>query len=253
MFWIQVRLLFWNLVVSICHLTIFKMPWVGKFLGPLAYIFNLIYAGSCTHIICVQATFEIFWFILILLYSRFVFQCDSGNAKTRRFVVIVPHVLELDLDVQLSVLVPNLVVGATKDYTSREKAFDTKRRLLVIGKLRLCCKAWKNIVDSSVEYHALRLAAHEFTMGPHALPALCLPREHNLVKLFKLNLMLFSQSRHVTSKISKRILLSELVELSLRNLARLRDELESCYGATEFYGMLFGSFYPYWRCPADRV
>ena len=176
-----------------------------------------------------------------------------GNAKTRRFVVIVPHVLELDLDVQLSVLVPNLVVGATKDYTSREKAFDTKRRLLLIGKLRLCCKAWKNIVDSSVEYHALRLAAHEFRMGPHALPELCLPREHNLVKLFKLNLMLFSQSRHVTSTISKRILRSELAELSLRNLARLRDELESCYGATEFYGMFFGSFYPYWTCPADRV
>ena len=144
-------------------------------------------------------------------------------------------------------------MGAAKDYTSREKALDTKRRLLLIGKLRLCCIGWKNIVDNSVEYNALRLAAYEFMMGPHALPELCLSREHNLVKLFKLNLMLFSQSRHVTSTISERILRSELGELSLRNLAKLRDELESCYGTVEIYGMSFGSFYPYWICPADRV
>ena len=180
--------------------------------------------------------------------------CDlGGNAKTRRFVLDVPHVLQLDVEMQLCVLVPNLVVGARKDYTSREKAVDTKRRLLLIGKLRLCCKAWKNIVDRTVEFNALRLAAHEFRMGPHALPELCLPREHNLVKLFKINLMLFSQSRHVTSQISKRILRSELKDLSLRSLAKLRNELESCYGAVEFYGMYFGSFYPYWTCPADRM
>ena len=55
----------------------------------------------------------------------------------RAFHVIVPHVLHLDLHVEMSILVPNLVVGAAKDYTSREWAFDTKRRLLVIGKLRL--------------------------------------------------------------------------------------------------------------------
>ena len=174
-------------------LTIFELPWVDKLLGPLAYILKLISVGLCSHIICVQATFELCWLILILLYFGCVFQCDSGDsAKTRRFVVIVPHVLQLDLDVQLSVLVPNLVVGAAEDYTSREKAFDTKRGLLVIGKLWLCCKAWKNIVDSRVEYNALRLAAHEFRMGAHALPQLCLPRDHNLVKLLKLNLMLFS-------------------------------------------------------------
>ena len=111
--------------------------------------------------------------------------CDSsGNAKMRKFHVMVPHVLHLDLDVQLSVLVPNIVVGAAKDYTGRERAFDTKRRLLVIGKLRLCCKTWKIIVDSTVEYNTLRLAAHEYSIGPSALPELCLPREHNLVKFF---------------------------------------------------------------------
>ena len=97
------------------------------------------------------------------------------------------------------------MVGSAKDSTSRDKAFDTKRRLLVIGKLRLCYKAWENIVDSSVEYNALCLAAHEFRMDPHALPE-WLSREHNLIKNFKLNLMLFSQSRHVTLTISDRIL-----------------------------------------------
>ena len=72
------------------------------------------------------------------------------------------------------------------------------------------------------------------------------------MKLFKLNFMLFSESRHVTSKISNKILRSELGDLSLQSLAKLRNELESCYGAVEFSGMSFGSFYPYWTCPADR-
>jgi hypothetical protein len=235
-------------------LTIFEMPWVGKFLEPLAYILKLIFVGLCSHIICVQATFELCWLILILVYSGCVFQCDSGgNAKTRRFVVIVPHVLQLDLDVQLSILVPNLVLGAAKYLIGRERAFETKRRLVLIGKLRLCCKAWKMIVDSTVEYNALRLAAHVYSMGPNGIPELCLPREHNLVKLFKLNFMLFSESRHVTSRISQRILRSDLGDLSLRSLAKLRTELEGCYGAVKIYGMFFGSFYPDWTCPAGRV
>jgi hypothetical protein len=180
--------------------------------------------------------------------------CVSGdNAKTRRFVLDVPHVLELDLDVQLSVLVPNLVLGAAKDLIGWERAFETKRHLVLIGKLRICCKAWKSIVDSTVECNALRLAVHEFRMGPHGIPELCLPREHNLVKLFKLNFMLFSQSRHVTSRISQRILRSEVRHLSLRSLAKLRTELEACYGAENIYGMFFEPFYPYWTCPANRV
>ena len=79
---------------------------------------------------------------------------------------------------------------------------------------------------------------HEYSMGPHALPQLCLPREHDLVKLFKLNFMLFSQSRHVISKISKRILRSDLGDLSLRSLAKLRDELEGCYGGGDLRHVL---------------
>ena len=178
---------------------------------------------------------------------------SGGNAKTRRFVLDVPHVLELDPDVQLSVLVPNLVLGAAKDLIGRERAFETKRRLVLIGKLRICCKAWKSIVDSTVEYNALRLAAHEFRMGPHGIPELCLPREHNLVKLFKLNFKLFSESRHVTSNLSQRILRSELRDLSLRSLAKLRTELEASYGAVHIYGLFFGPSWPYWICPAKRV
>jgi hypothetical protein len=104
-----------------------------------------------------------------------------------------------------------------------------------------------------VEYNALRLAAHEFRMGPHGIPQLYLPREHNVVKLFKLNFMLFSESRHVTTRISQRILRSELGDLSLRSLTKLRTELESCYGAENMNGMFFGPSWPYWTCPAKRV
>jgi hypothetical protein len=155
--------------------------------------------------------------------------------------------------VQLSVLVPTLVLGVAKDLIGWERAFEIKRRLVLIGKLKLCCKAWKRIVDSTVEYNALRLAAHEYSMGKHGIPQLCLSREHNLVKLFKLNFILFSESRHVTSRIFQRILRSELGDLFLRSLAKLRTELEGCYGAVKIYGMFFGLFYPYWTCPADRM
>jgi hypothetical protein len=87
-------------------------------------------------------SFDLLYQKFILFYSECVSLCDSGgNAKTCRFHIIVPHVLHLDVDVQLSVLVPNLVWGAAKDCNGRERAFETKRRLLVIDKLRLCCKA----------------------------------------------------------------------------------------------------------------
>jgi hypothetical protein len=105
-------------------------------------------------------------------------------------------------------------------------------------------------VNSTVEYNALYLAAHEYSMSPHALPELCLPREHNLVKLFKLNFMLFLKSRHVTLQEDSEV---GLGDLSLRSLTKLRTKLEGYYGATDFYGMFFGSFYPYWTCMADRV
>jgi hypothetical protein len=145
------------------------------------------------------------------------------------------------------------VLGAAKDLIGRERAFETKRRLVLIGKLRICCKAWNHIVDSTVKYNALRLAAHEFRMGPHGIPELCLSHEHNMVKLFKLNFMLFSESRHVTSNLFQRILRSELWDLSLRSLAKLRIELEGTYGADNLYGLFFGPSWPYWTCPAKRM
>ena len=58
----------------------------------------------------------------------------------RRFVLDVPHVLQLNVDMQLSVLVLNLVLGAAKDLIGREGAFKTRRRLVLIGKFMLCCK-----------------------------------------------------------------------------------------------------------------
>ena len=50
-----------------------------------------------------------------------------------------PLALYLDLDVQLKVLVPNLLVGATNVDMGAEIALDTQRRLSLIHNLRLCC------------------------------------------------------------------------------------------------------------------
>ena len=90
-------------------------------------------------------------------------------------------------------------------------------------------------------------------MGPIVDFKVCLPREHNLITQSQMNSMWFSQSRHNNSRILRRILMSDLGDLSLRNLAKLRDELEISLCAMEFYGMIFEPFYPYWTCPTDRV
>ena len=100
-----------------------------------------------------------------------------------------PLVLYLDKDVQLTVFVPNLLVGAAKVDMGAEMALDTQLRLLLIHSLRLSCKAWKTIVDKSAEFNALRLAQYEYAMGPNAVIRVCLPREHNLITQFQLNLM----------------------------------------------------------------
>jgi hypothetical protein len=47
--------------------------------------------------------------------------------------------------------------------------------------------------------------------------------------------------------------MSDLGDLSLRKLAKLRDELEMSLCAVEFYGTIFEPFYPCYTCPADRV
>ena len=177
----------------------------------------------------------------------------SGWGRSRETHIMEPLVLYLGLDVQLSILVPNLLMGTTKDDVGAESALDTKRRLLLIRKLRLCCKAWKTIVDKSAEYNALRLAHYEYAMCPKEVKRACFPCKHSLITQFNLNLMWFSRSCHISTQIPRRIRMSDLEDLSLPTLARLRNELEMCWCAVEFYGMIFESFYPYWTCPADRV
>jgi hypothetical protein len=72
-----------------------------------------------------------------------------------------PLALNLDLDVQLKVFVPNLLIGAANMDTGAESALDIQLCLLLIYSLRLSCKAWKTIVDKCAEYNALHLAQYE--------------------------------------------------------------------------------------------
>jgi hypothetical protein len=86
-----------------------------------------------------------------------------------------PLVLYLDLDVQLKIFVPNLLVGDAKVDMGPHTALDTQLCLLLIHSLRLSYKAWKTIVDKSVEYNALRLAQYEYAMCPNDVKRVCLP------------------------------------------------------------------------------
>jgi hypothetical protein len=96
-----------------------------------------------------------------------------------------PLVLYLDLDVQLRIFVPNLLVGVAKVDMGAETALDTQLRLLLIHNLRLSCKAWQMIVDKNAEYNALRLAQYEYAMCPNDVIRVCLPREYNLITQFQ--------------------------------------------------------------------
>ena len=100
----------------------------------------------------------------------------SGWGRSRASHVMEPLVLYLDLHVQLFVLVPILLVGAAKDDVGAVSTLDTRRHLMLIRKLRLCCKAWKTIVDKNAEHNALRLAQYEYTMCPKEVKWACFPR-----------------------------------------------------------------------------
>ena len=128
-----------------------------------------------------------------------------------------PLVLYLNTNIQLKVFVPNLLEGAAKAAMGAETAFDTQLRLLLIHNLRLYCKALKTIVNKSVEYNAFRLAQYEYAMYSHDVIRVCLPREHNLITQFQQNLMWCSRSRYVSSKISRRSLISDLGDLNYGN------------------------------------
>jgi hypothetical protein len=69
-----------------------------------------------------------------------------GWGGSRQSHVMEPLVLYLDLDVQLKVFVPNLLVGAAKVDMGAETALDTQLRLLLIHNLRLSCKAGSAIL-----------------------------------------------------------------------------------------------------------
>jgi hypothetical protein len=76
----------------------------------------------------------------------------SGWGRSRQSHMMEPLVLYLDLDVQLRVFVPNLLVGAAKVDMGAETTLNTQLCLLLIHSLRLFCKAWKTIVDKNAVY-----------------------------------------------------------------------------------------------------
>ena len=144
-----------------------------------------------------------------------------------------PLVLYMNQDIQ------NLLVGVAKVEMGAKKALDIQLRLLLIHNLRLSCKAWKTIVNKITEHNALRLAQYEYVRSLKDVIRVCLPRGHNLITQFQHNLMWFSCNRHVSSKFLRKILMSDLGDLSLQKSAKLRDELEMSLCAVEFYGMSF--------------
>ena len=111
----------------------------------------------------------------------------------------------MDLDVQLTVLVSNLLVGAANVDMGTKTASEIQLCLLLIHNLRLSCKALKTIV----EYNALCLAHYVYAMCTNEVKMVYLSCEHNVIKQFQLNLMWFSRSRHVRSTISRWILMSD--------------------------------------------
>jgi hypothetical protein len=68
--------------------------------------------------------------------------------------------LDLDEEVQVEVLVPNMLVRASTVDLGAESPTTTLLRLHAMHNMRLSCKAWKVVVDKSTEYNALRLAEY---------------------------------------------------------------------------------------------
>ena len=162
-------------------------------------------------------------------------------------------VLDLDQNAQLEVLVPNLLVGAAKVNLGANTAAGTLLRLQAMLKMRLSCKAWKTIVDRSTQYNALRLAEYDCTMWPNDWRRRFMTREHNIVTQFQENMEWFSKSRHISTRVPRRILRAGLGDLTLWELDGLREALEASFYAVEFYGMRFSPAAPYWTCLTDRV
>ena len=131
-------------------------------------------------------------------------------------------VLYLDEQVQQEVLVPNILVGAANVDLCGQSSRMTLIRLRTIPTLRLVCKAWKFVVDQSTEYNALRLAEYNYAIYPYQKTIRFMFIENNIVDLFQENMKHFTKSRHVSTRLPRKILRARLEDLTLEQLDRLR-------------------------------
>jgi hypothetical protein len=120
--------------------------------------------------------------------------------------------------------------------------------------LRSVNKVWKELVDGSVEYQALRLAnacVSKLTAEDYAWMGYD-PQEF-LVKQFTQIVRFFSTSGYISTRVDDPRLMSEpLQNLSLCELWKLRDML-----SVSFHEIWIGrvpnvSGLPYWIAPAER-
>ncbi len=108
-------------------------------------------------------------------------------------------VLYLNEQVHLEVLVPNFLLGAANVDLYGASSRITQLRLQTIHNLRLVCKAWKLVVDKSIEYNALRLAKYNYAIYPYQKTMRFMSFENNIVNLFQENMKCFTKSRHVST------------------------------------------------------
>ena len=161
-------------------------------------------------------------------------------------------ILYLEKQVQLKVLVSNILVGNADFDLCGQSSRITLIRLRTIHTLRLVCKAWKYVVEKNIEYNASRLAEYNYTIYPYQKTIRFMFIENNIVDLFQENMKSFTKSRHVSTRFPRKILRARLEDLTLDQLDRLTEELESCFSVVEIYGMVFHPTAPYWMCPANR-
>ena len=176
-----------------------------------------------------------------------------GRGCSGQFYTMPRYVLDLDKQVQLEVLLPNILVGTATVDMGGESSSSTLLQLQTIHNLRFLCKTWKLVLDKSTKYNALCLAEYNYMIWPNHTTTRFMSIKNNIVILFQENMNCFTKSRYVNTRISRRILQARLENLTLPELVRLREELKMFFYAVEVYGMIFYATPPYWTCPADRV
>ena len=90
-------------------------------------------------------------------------------------------VLYLDEQFQLEVLFPNILVGAANVDMGGELSRITLLWLQTIHNLRLVCKAWKLVVDKTIEYNTLYLAKYNYAIRPNYTTMRFMSVENNIV------------------------------------------------------------------------